>query len=74
MADRILTSANRLMDTLNLVLDLSRIEAKKIDINLKPNRIPELVESQIQLFEAVAERKNLFLETQIADHNVICKR
>ncbi len=70
MAERILTSANRLMDTLNLVLDLSRIEAKKVDINLKPNRIPELVESQIQLFEAVAERKNLFLETQIADQNL----
>ena len=70
MAERILTSANRLMDTLNLVLDLSRIEAKKVDINLKPFRIPELVESQIQLFEAVAERKNLFLETRIADQNL----
>lgn len=70
MAERILTSANRLMDTLNLVLDLSRIEAKRIDLNLKPNRIPELVETQIQLFEAVAERKNLFLETKIADQNL----
>lgn len=70
MAERILTSANRLMDTLNLVLDLSRIEAKKIDYYLKPYRIPELIESQIQLFEAVAERKNLFLELQIADQNV----
>ena len=70
MAERILTSANRLMDTLNLVLDLSRIEAKKIDINLKPNRIPELVESQIQLFEAVAERKNLSLETRIENQNL----
>ena len=73
MADRIFTSANRLMDTLNLVLDLSRIEAKKVDINLKPNRIPELVESQIQLFEAVAERKNLFLETKINDQNLFAK-
>lgn len=70
MADRILTSAGRLMDTLNLLLDLSRIEAKKVDINLYPNRISELVESQILLFEAVAERKNLFLETKIIDHNL----
>ena len=70
MADRILTSANRLMDTLNLLLDLSKIEAKKVDIYLKPNRIPEIVESQIQLFEAVAERKNLFLQTEIADQNL----
>jgi len=70
MAERILTSANRLMDTLNLVLDLSRIEAKKVDINLKPIRIPELVESQIQLFEAVAERKNLFLDMEFSDPNL----
>ncbi|MCU0364228.1 MAG: PAS domain S-box protein [Ignavibacteriaceae bacterium] len=73
MADRILVSAGRLMDTLNLLLDLSRIEAKKVDINLAPNRIPELVESQILLFEAVAERKNLFLETEIIDHNLFAK-
>jgi len=70
MADRILTSAGRLMDTLNLLLDLSRIEAKKVDINLQPNRISELVESQVQLFEAVAEKKNLFLETSIINHNL----
>jgi PAS domain S-box-containing protein len=70
MADRILVSASRLMDTLNLLLDLSRIEAKKVDMNIAPNRIPELVESQILLFEAVAERKNLVLETEIIDHNL----
>jgi PAS domain S-box-containing protein len=70
MADKIYTSANRLMDTLNLLLDLSRIEAKKVDVYLKPNRIPELVESQIQLFEAVAERKNLFLHLDFADPNL----
>ena len=70
MAGRILTSANRLMDTLNLLLDISRIEAKKVDITLTPNRIPELVETQVQLFEAVAERKNLFLETDIPDCNL----
>ena len=71
MADRILTSANRLMETLNLLLDLSRIEARKVDINLQPYRIAELVESQILLFEAVAERKNLYLNTQIKDHNLL---
>lgn len=71
MADRILTSANRLMETLNLLLDLSRIEARKIDINLQPYRISELVESQISLFEAVAERKNLYLNIVIKDQNLL---
>lgn len=71
MADRILTSANRLMDTLNLLLDLSRIEARKVDINLQPYRISELVESQTVLFEAVAERKNLYLNTEITENNLL---
>lgn len=71
MADRILTSANRLMETLNLLLDLSRIEARKVDINLQPYRISELVESQISLFEAVAERKNLYLNIEIKDQNLL---
>ncbi|MDH3269204.1 MAG: ATP-binding protein, partial [Ignavibacteria bacterium] len=62
---------NRLMETLNLLLDLSRIEARKIDINLHPYRISELVESQISLFEAVAERKNLYLNIVIKDQNLL---
>ncbi|MCW8816808.1 MAG: PAS domain S-box protein, partial [Ignavibacteriaceae bacterium] len=71
MADRILTSANRLMETLNLLLDLSRIEARKVDLNIQPYRISELVESQILLFEAVAERKNLYLNTIVNDQNLL---
>ena len=70
MADRILTSGNRLMSTLNSVLDLSRIEANKVDLRIWPYRIAELVKSQVQLFEAVAERKNLYLKTIIEDETV----
>ncbi|MBE0570713.1 MAG: PAS domain S-box protein [Ignavibacteriaceae bacterium] len=71
MADRILISGNRLMDTLNSVLDLSRIEANKVDLKIWPHRLAEMVKSQVQLFEAVAERKNLYLKTVIAD-NTVC--
>jgi PAS domain S-box-containing protein len=70
MADRILTSGNRLMSTLNSVLDLSRIEANKVDLRIWPYRIAELVKSQVQLFEAVAERKNLYLRTIVTDETV----
>jgi len=70
MADRILISGNRLMDTLNSVLDLSRIEANKVDLKIWPHRLAELVKSQVQLFEAVAERKKLYLKTVISDDTV----
>jgi len=59
------------METLNLLLDLSRIEARKVDLNIQPYRISELVESQILLFEAVAERKNLYLNTIVSDQNLL---
>ncbi|NWG28187.1 MAG: PAS domain S-box protein [Ignavibacteriaceae bacterium] len=70
MTDRILTSANRLLDTLNLLLDLARIEARKVDINIKPYKISELVVSQVLLFEAVAERKNLYLKTEVVKNDL----
>jgi PAS domain S-box-containing protein len=70
MADRILISGNRLMETLNSVLDLSRIEANKVDLKIWPHRLAELVRSQVQLFEAVAERKTLYLKTNIIEENV----
>lgn len=70
MTDRILTSANRLLDTLNLLLDLARIEARKVDISIKPYKISELVVSQAMLFEAVAERKNLYLKTEVVENNL----
>jgi PAS domain S-box-containing protein len=70
MTDRILTSANRLLDTLNLLLDLARIEARKVDINIKPYKISELVVSQAMLFEAVAERKNLYLKTEVVKNEL----
>lgn len=70
MTERILTSANRLLDTLNLLLDLARIEARKVEITIKPYKITELVVSQVMLFEAVAERKNLYLKTEIVENNL----
>lgn len=70
MADRILTSGSRLMTTLNSVLDLSRIEANKVDLKILPYKIAELVRSQVQLFEAVAERKNLNLKTIVKDESI----
>jgi len=58
------------MNTLNSVLDLSRIEANKVDLKIWPHRLAELVKSQVQLFDAVAERKNLYLQTVVADDTV----
>ncbi len=61
MADAIHRSGNRLLDTLNLILNISKLEAEKIDIKLKEYNIIPLISESINLFIPSAARKNLQL-------------
>jgi len=67
MAERILNSGNRLMETLNSVLDLSRIEANKVDINLTPVNVIDIVKNRINLFKIAAAKKGLELTYHYKD-------
>ena len=59
MAATLLKSGNRLKETLNLILDLSRIEANKIDVNLITLDISQILQEIVKLFEiAAAEKKS----------------
>jgi PAS domain S-box-containing protein len=55
------TGGERLLDTLNLILDLSVIEAQKVKIELSPLNIVEEVRQVVALFEKTASRKQLRL-------------
>ncbi len=62
MAERIYYSGNRLMETLNSLLDLSRIEANHMDLQLSPVNVTTLVENRVTLFKAAAIKKGLELK------------
>ncbi|NWF50559.1 MAG: PAS domain S-box protein [Ignavibacteriaceae bacterium] len=70
MADRILSNGKRLLETLNSLLDLSRIEANKIEINYSMVNIGSAVKNSIRLYEAFAASKKLFLKAEIIDSEV----
>jgi PAS domain S-box-containing protein len=70
MADKILTSGKRLMDTLNSLLDLSRIEANRIELNFHAHNVSAIVATQVDLFKAFAKRKNLYLRTELSDDKI----
>ncbi len=70
MAQMILTSGRRLMDTLNLLLDLSRVEADKQELNFEEMSLAFSVLDAVELFSPLAQQKNLSLETEILDENV----
>lgn len=66
-AEMILKGGKRLTNTLNLILDLSRIESSNIEYELLPQNISEVVKSSVRLYEKEAEKKNLKLTTDIKE-------
>ena len=73
MAKAIHDSGQRLIDTLNLILDLSRLEANKHSIEYQVVNLNELVKSVKFHFEAAAGRKKLFLKIALPSYDVIAK-
>ncbi|PKN71139.1 MAG: hypothetical protein CVU50_10435 [Candidatus Cloacimonetes bacterium HGW-Cloacimonetes-3] len=62
MAKTIHSSGKRLLKTLNLILDLSRVEANKQDVKLKPVELNKFLYKLVKLFEPLAAGKNLTLK------------
>jgi two-component system, sensor histidine kinase len=58
-ATRISQSASRLMTTLNSILDLSKIEAQRFEIDLKPVALDEEAKTVVELLRPIASRKAL---------------
>jgi two-component system sensor histidine kinase EvgS len=57
------SSAESLLGILNQVLDLSKIEAGKLTLNLEPCCLNDIIDSIDQAFSAVAKKQNLILHT-----------
>ena len=57
------TSAKSLLGILNQVLDLSKIEAGKLTLNLEPCYLHSLIDDINSAFSAVAYKQNLILHT-----------
>jgi PAS domain S-box-containing protein len=60
----IYNSAGRLMDTLNLILHLSRVEAGRLDIEYHQFDVIATIQEIIKLFARLAKRKSLYLKLE----------
>jgi PAS domain S-box-containing protein len=65
MVKSILSSGNLLMSLLNDILDLSKIEAGKLDILLQPVNLNNVLQEMMLLFREKAKAKNLELKTEV---------
>jgi CheY-like chemotaxis protein/putative methionine-R-sulfoxide reductase with GAF domain len=64
------SSGNDLLDLINDILDLSRIEAGRLEIRPEPVRLESLVEALQRTFQPMAAQKNLVFEAVVEPHTV----
>lgn len=71
MAETIFKSGNRLMETLNLILDLSRLETEKKDIRFQNVELVNKTKEIITLFRETAYKKGLSLISTFSSESII---
>jgi len=62
----ILTSGNYLLDVINDILDMSKIEAGRMKLDLEPLDLAETLTESLRVVSGRAENKNLTIEANIA--------
>ncbi len=65
-------SANRLMETLNLILQVSKLESEKIDVENSMIDIIEMTREIQDLFDITASKKGILLQTRFFDEQCVC--
>lgn len=70
MAHTLLTSSTRLKETLNLLLDLSHIEADKLDVNISRQNLTFLVREKFKQFHSAAKEKGLRFQLVLAEDDL----
>ncbi|MEI6349212.1 MAG: ATP-binding protein [Bacteroidota bacterium] len=66
-------SGNRLLESLNLILDFSKLEANKVSLNLQLINIVDVVNDVASLFNSVAISKNVSLTVSCECESVIAQ-
>jgi PAS domain S-box-containing protein len=73
MIDNIYNAGQRLSSSLNLILDISRIEADKLTLNLESVDIKEILEESITYLKNEAIKKDLYINLNLPDELHILK-
>jgi PAS domain S-box-containing protein len=67
MLKSVLSSGNVLLSLINDILDMSKIEAGKLEFDYQPVNIRNIGKEVVRIFSDKATKKNLSLKTKVAD-------
>ncbi|MFO7527074.1 MAG: PAS domain S-box protein [Ignavibacteriaceae bacterium] len=73
MLETIHSGGGRLLDTLNDLLDLSKIEADKITLNTEPINVVDMVNEVVSLFRSISEKKGIEIKTIFNSQSIECE-
>ncbi|MDR3627066.1 MAG: response regulator [Ignavibacteriaceae bacterium] len=71
MAESIFVNGNRLSETLNLIMDLSKLESDKMAFTHKPIDLVNQTVEFISLFKEAAKRKGLYLKSSFSQPSIV---
>jgi PAS domain S-box-containing protein len=72
MISSINVSGQRLLETLNLILNLSKLEASKVEVNLKPQNIIPILKESFGFFESAAAKKTIDYTFVSVHSEIVC--
>jgi PAS domain S-box-containing protein len=70
MVETILESGNRLSETLNLILDLSKVEAETITMNLEEIELNSIIQNQVNSFKKSLRKKDVKLKLKLPAESI----
>ncbi|MFH0733671.1 MAG: response regulator [bacterium] len=73
MLNNIVASGKRLSETLQLILDLANAESNKLKVVENSIEVNQTVKNTLEFFYSKANKKQLFLEYQMNDENILAK-
>lgn len=73
MVDQIHKGGTRLLETLNLVLNIAKIEEEKIEVDFKEKDIIPILQEVTKLYQGAAIKKNIHLTFYASTNNINCR-
>ncbi len=64
-------NANRLLNLINQLLDLSRLEAKKLKLHASPGNIVQFIKGLVREFDQIAEQRDISLKLILEKDSII---